>query len=108
MGAFIGLRSDAMMDPLTNVRRVINSFVAQQRRGRVVVGVDDAHLLDGLSALVVHELAQSGGARLVVTLRTGVDEPDAVTALWKDGLLARLDLEPLSAAATREVIEAAL
>ena len=97
-----------MSDPLTNVRRVINSFVAQQRRGRVVVGVDDAHLLDGLSALVVHQLAQSGGARLVVTIRTGSEEPDAVTVLYKDGLLARLDLEPLSAAATREVIESTL
>jgi DNA-binding CsgD family transcriptional regulator/tetratricopeptide (TPR) repeat protein len=108
LGAFIGLLGEAMSDPLTNVRRVINSFVAQQRRGRVVVGVDDAHLLDGLSALVVHELAQSGGARLVITIRTGSEEPDAVTALWKEGLLARLDLEPLSAAATREVIESTL
>ena len=61
-----------------------------------------AHLFDGLSALVVHQLAQSGGARLVVTMRTGSEEPDAVTLLYKDGLLARLDLEPLSAAATRE------
>jgi DNA-binding CsgD family transcriptional regulator len=41
-------------------------------------------------------------------MRTGSEEPDAVTALWKDGLLARLDLEPLSAAATREVIESTL
>jgi DNA-binding CsgD family transcriptional regulator len=108
LGAFIGSLGEAMSDPLTDVRRVINSFVAHQRRGRVVVGVDDAHLLDGLSALVVHQLAQSGGVRLVVTIRTGTDEPDAVTALWKDGLLERLDLEPLSAAATREVIESGL
>ncbi|OBA70849.1 LuxR family transcriptional regulator [Mycobacterium sp. 1554424.7] len=108
LGAFIGLLGEAMSDPLTNVRRVINSFVAQQRRGRVVVGVDDAHLLDGLSAIVVHELAQSGGVRLLITIRTGGEEPDAVTALWKEGLLARLDLEPLSAAATREVIESTL
>ena len=112
LGAFIGSMTEAMnearSDPLTNVRRVINSFVAQQRRSRVVIGVDDAHLLDGLSALVVHQLAQSGGARLVVTMRTASDEPDAVTALWKDGLLVRLDLEPLSDAATRAVIEKAL
>ncbi|MDT5146911.1 MAG: hypothetical protein QOC58_1556, partial [Mycobacterium sp.] len=105
LGAFIGLMGEAMSDPLTNVRRVINSFVAKQRQGRVVVGVDDAHLLDGLSAFVVHQLAQSGGVRLVVTIRTGVEEPDAVTALWKDGMLVRLELETLSAAAIREVIE---
>lgn len=107
LGAFIGALGD-VIDPLTSVRRVIKSFVTQQRRGHVVVGVDDAHLLDGLSALVVNQLAQSDGARLVVTLRTGSQEPDAVTALWKEGLLTRLDLEPLSTEATREVIEGAL
>lgn len=108
LGAFIGSLGEAMSDPSANVRHVIDSFVAQQRRARIVLGVDDAHLLDRLSALVVHQLAQSGGARLVVTVRTGGAEPDAVTALWKDGLLARLDLEPLSAAATRELIESTL
>ncbi|EUA42197.1 transcriptional regulator, LuxR family domain protein [Mycobacterium xenopi 4042] len=87
------------------MRRLINTFVAQQHRGRVLIGVDDAHLLDGLSAHVVHQLASTRGARLVVTVRTGADEPDAVTALWKDELLTRLDLEPLSAAATRCLIE---
>lgn len=70
-----------------------------------MIGVDDAHLLDGFSAHVVHQLAQTREARLVVTVRTGMGEPDAVTALWKDRLLYRLDLEPLSAAATREVVE---
>lgn len=106
LGAFTALLTDAIADPLPNVRRLINTFVAQQRRGRVLMGVDDAHLLDGLSAHVVHQLAQSRGAQLVVTVRTGGDEPDAVTALWKDGLLTRLDLEPLSLEATQCLIEA--
>ena len=44
LGAFIGLLGQAMSDPLTNVRRVINSFVAQQHRCRAMVRVDDAHL----------------------------------------------------------------
>ncbi|BBU22556.1 LuxR family transcriptional regulator [Mycobacterium xenopi] len=105
LGAFAALLTDAMAEPLLSVRRLINTFVAQQHRGRVLIGVDDAHLLDGLSAHVVHQLASTRGARLVVTVRTGADEPDAVTALWKDELLTRLDLEPLSAAATRCLIE---
>jgi DNA-binding CsgD family transcriptional regulator len=108
LGAFTALIGDAIADPMPNVRNLINSFVAQQRQGRMVIGVDDAHLLDGLSAHVVHLLAQCRAARLVVTLRSGVDEPDAITALWKDGLLARLDLEPLSADATRAMIEETL
>ncbi|WP_264014351.1 LuxR C-terminal-related transcriptional regulator [[Mycobacterium] manitobense] len=108
LGAFSATISPAMSEALTSVRRLINSFVPQHRHGRVLVGVDDAHLLDGLSAHVVHQLAQSAGVRLVVTMRAGAEEPDAVTALWKDGLLARLDLEPLSAEATSTLIEKTL
>ncbi|WP_099037885.1 helix-turn-helix transcriptional regulator [Mycobacterium neglectum] len=108
LGAFTALISDPIADPMPNVRHVINSFVAQQRQGRILLGVDDAHLLDGLSAHVVHQLAHSRGARLLVTLRAGTKPPDAITALWKDGLLTRLDLEPLTVDATRAMIETAV
>lgn len=109
LGAFavaLGSSAAAAGDPGPSVRRVINILVSQQNPHRVLIGVDDAHLLDGFSAHVVHQLAQTREARLVVTVRTGADEPDAVRALWRDGLLARLDLEPLSAQATRAVVEA--
>jgi DNA-binding CsgD family transcriptional regulator/tetratricopeptide (TPR) repeat protein len=105
LGAFAASLTESTTEALPNVHRIINSFVAQQRRGRVLIGVDDAHFLDPLSAHVVHQLAQSGENRLVVTLRSGADAPDAVTALWKDALLGRLDLEPLSIQATRDLIE---
>jgi DNA-binding CsgD family transcriptional regulator len=105
LGAFTSSIGEGIADPMSNVRRIINSFVAQQKKGRVLIGVDDAHLLDGLSAHVVHQLAQSRAARLVLTLRTGGTEPDAVTALFKDGVLARLDLEPLSLRDTCDLIE---
>ncbi|GFG55407.1 LuxR family transcriptional regulator [Mycolicibacterium agri] len=108
LGAFTGSIAETGSPSTPDVGRLINSFVAQQRQGRVLIGVDDAHLLDGLSAHVVHQLAQTRGPRLVVTVRTGEPEPDAVTALWKDGLLARLDLGPLSEAGTRSLIESTL
>ena len=108
LGAFTGSIAETAAGSMPDVGRLINSFVAQQRQGKVLIGVDDAHLLDGLSAHVVHQLAQTRGPRLVVTVRTGEVEPDAVTALWKDGLLARLDLAPLSEAGTRSLIESTL
>jgi DNA-binding NarL/FixJ family response regulator len=108
LGAFAASISETITDPISDVRRVINSFARQERQGRVLIGVDDAHLLDGLSAHVVHQLAQAPRTRLVVTVRTGGDEPDAITALWKDDLLARLDLEPLSAQDTHRMIETTL
>ena len=108
LGAFTGSICGTIDDPISDVRRLINSLVAQQRQRRVLIGVDDAHLLDGLSAHVVHQLAQTHGSRLVVTVRTGGDEPDAITALWKDELLTRLDLEPLSVSDTHRMIETTL
>ena len=108
LGAFAASLSASVSEPMHGVRHLVNSFVAQQRQGRVLIGVDDAHLLDGLSAHVVHQLAQSRAGRLLVTVRSGAEEPDAVTALWKDGLLERLDLAPLSEDATRDVMEADL
>lgn len=108
LGAFTKTITDAMCNPLPDVRRIISSFVAQQHRGRVLIGVDDAHLLDGLSAHVVHQLAQSRSVRLLVTIRAGEIAPDAITTLWKDGLLSRLDLAPFDLQATREFVEATL
>jgi len=108
LGAFTASICDDIGDPISDVRRVISSFVTQQRKGRILIGVDDAHLLDGLSAHVVHQLAQAHGTRLVVTVRTGGEEPDAITALWKDDLLTRLDLQPLSAPDTHRMIETTL
>ena len=109
LGAFTAtLSSEAMAAvaaPAGSVRRVIDSLVGGQPKGRFLLGIDDAHLLDGFSAHVVHHLAQTREARVVVTLRTGTEPPDAVTALWKDGLLARLDLDPLTEDATRKMVE---
>ncbi|MFV9635417.1 hypothetical protein [Mycobacterium neumannii] len=105
LGAFTAVIGEAVAEQVPNVRQLINFLVGQHHHGRALIGVDDAHLLDGLSAHVVHQLAQARAARLVVTLRAGADEPDAITALWKDGLLVRLDLAPLSVDAGRGMIE---
>ena len=58
-------------------------------------------LLDERSALVVHQIARRGLATLVLTVRTG--EP--ITALWKDALLPRLELQPVSRDETMTVLD---
>ncbi|SDL11133.1 helix-turn-helix transcriptional regulator [Streptomyces indicus] len=64
-------------------------------RAGLVLGVDDAHLLDELSALLVQQLALEGAAGLVLTVRSGEPVPEAVTGLWQSGRLRRLDVPPL-------------
>jgi hypothetical protein len=61
--------------------------------GRLLV-VDDAHLLDKLSAALVHQLAVSGAANLIVTVAPNGPVADEISALWRDDLLARIDVQP--------------
>ncbi|MGP4000616.1 LuxR C-terminal-related transcriptional regulator [Streptomyces sp. 8N706] len=108
LGAFSGLLGAAGPDPAHMVQQALAALLARAGRGGVVVGVDDAHLLDELSSLLVHQLALTRAVTLVVTLRAGAQAPDAVTALWKDGLLDRLDVRPLSEPESAALLEAAL
>ncbi|WP_276821725.1 helix-turn-helix transcriptional regulator [Mycolicibacterium mageritense] len=73
-----------------------------------VIVVDDAQHLDLLSALLVQQLGLSGPTKLIVTIRSGEPIPDALTALWKEQLLQRLDLEPFDRAQTAELATAVL
>ncbi|MDT5235801.1 MAG: hypothetical protein QOF47_1788, partial [Mycobacterium sp.] len=61
--------------------------------GRLLV-VDDAHLLDKLSAALVYQLAVSGTAKLIVTVSANGPVADEISALWRDHLLTRIDIQP--------------
>ncbi|MGB9279986.1 MAG: AAA family ATPase, partial [Pseudonocardiaceae bacterium] len=95
-------------DPARLVRQATDALLAGAGKAGVIVGVDDAHLLDELSAVLVHQLVLRRAASVVLTLRTGETAPDAVTALWKDGHLPRLELQPLSASETATLVETRL
>jgi DNA-binding CsgD family transcriptional regulator len=95
-------------DRLDTLRRAAE-LLAERSGGRpLLLGLDDAHLLDDASAALVHQLAFRGLAVVVATVRTGEPAPDPVIALWKDGLARRLDLSALPPSATAELLERAL
>ena len=95
-------------DRLDTLRRAAQLLAERSRGRRLLLGVDDAHLLDDASAALVHQLAFRGLALVVATVRTGEPAPDPVIALWKDGLARRLDLSALPSSATAELLEHAL
>ncbi|MDT5146016.1 MAG: hypothetical protein QOC58_661, partial [Mycobacterium sp.] len=66
------------------------------KHDNLVVVVDDAQLLDPLSATLVQQLAASRSARLIVTIGSGQPVLDAVTALMKERLLATVHIDPLT------------
>ncbi|MDH2430671.1 LuxR C-terminal-related transcriptional regulator [Sphaerisporangium sp. TRM90804] len=108
-GALAGLLPPEAPAGLANPLRWAADAVRSHAAGRrLVLAVDDAHLLDGASAAAVHHLVAAGDALVVATLRTGEPAPDSVTALWRDGPAARADVGPLSLADTAAILAAAL
>jgi DNA-binding CsgD family transcriptional regulator/energy-coupling factor transporter ATP-binding protein EcfA2 len=74
----------------------------------LVVVVDDAQLLDPLSATLVNQLVASRTARLIVTIRSGEPVLDAVTALLKERLLLTVHVDPFTRKQTETLAGAVL
>ncbi|MFT3899047.1 MAG: LuxR C-terminal-related transcriptional regulator [Gordonia sp. (in: high G+C Gram-positive bacteria)] len=70
--------------------------------------IDDAHLLDQLSAIVVQQYALARRGPLVVTARVGDPLPEPIALLWKDSHLRRIRLAPFSPEQSEELLVAAL
>lgn len=74
---------------------------------RVVV-VEDADLLDEMSALVFRRHAAEGRIRLLTTIRAATRLPEPLAALLGDGSLERIDLDPLDPADVARLLTAVL
>jgi len=95
-------------DPLALVRESSAAVRAAADRGTVLLAVDDAHLLDSISATVVLQLATTPDVFVLATVRIGEAAPDAVDSLWKDAGARRIDLERISDEAIVHLVEAGL
>lgn len=95
--------------PSALIRAAADSILEQADSAPIII--DNARLLDPLSATLVYHLAQEGaagsGSPLIVTVRSVLRAPQVVTALWQDGLLERFDVVPLSDDETEAVVAAA-
>ena len=82
-------RSNSCAGPLISCASALAAAAA-------VLAVDDAQLLDPVSAALVLHLTTDGAAFVLGTVRTGDPCPDAITSLWKDGARAAIELGRLS------------
>jgi DNA-binding CsgD family transcriptional regulator len=88
---------------------LVTTLAAQEDDDRpAVLGIDDAHLLDDLSASLVHKLVLTRTASVVLTVSSTAPAPDLVDALWRDGLASRVELAPLGYEHVDELVTAAL
>jgi DNA-binding CsgD family transcriptional regulator len=106
----LGVFAHLLSAPTTKdpVAMLANAFDTVRREKFAVIGVDDVHLVDHLSATLLHQLAIEGSVRLVATARTGEPMPETITALWKDAYLTCLDVTPFTKAQAVTLIETAL
>jgi DNA-binding CsgD family transcriptional regulator len=98
----------AATSPVGLLRGATDALLDRSGTRRLVLGVDDAHLLDEISATLVHQLAQTRRAFVLASLRSRAPAPDPIRALWKDELASRVEVEALSQSGTRDVLVAAL
>ena len=93
--------------PWELLRRATDQLARPTAQPPPVVGADDVHLLDPESAALLHHLVLHGAVFLLAAVQTGAPAPDAVAALWKDGL-AWPTVHPLPAAAMDDLLVQAL
>ena len=74
--------------PWELLRRAADHLTRPTSQAPLVVGADDVHLLEPESAALLHYLVLHGAVFLVAAVQAGERAPDAVAALWKDGLAA--------------------
>ncbi len=88
--------------------RYARAMVKETRGRPLLVFVDDAHLLDHGSAVLVHQLALTRAATVLATVSAGEVLPDPVLSLCKDGPAERIEIGVLDDAAIEELLASAL
>ena len=73
-----------------------------------LVVVDDAHLLDTTSAVLLAQLARAGEMFLLLTVPTGAVSPEPLHALYRDGLATRLEIAELDRAQSDHLVSSTL
>jgi DNA-binding CsgD family transcriptional regulator len=109
LGAFTAWAPSDVTATVQLLRGVIESLTGGSAPGaKVVLGVDDVHVLDDLSTFVVHQIVQRAAAKVILTVRDDEPIPAAVQEIWKVGQFDRLDVEQLSLDETTTLLSATL
>ncbi|MFE9139670.1 LuxR C-terminal-related transcriptional regulator [Streptomyces sp. NPDC007355] len=84
-----------LSDPVQGFAQVVSALAGPDRKRRWAVWVDDLHLLDAASAVLLRQLLDAGVVRLIGTVRTGQPVGETVDALCGSDGMYRIDLTGL-------------
>ncbi|SCG68459.1 helix-turn-helix transcriptional regulator [Micromonospora coxensis] len=96
------------LSPAGVLRWAVEVLREQAAGRRIVLAIDDAHLLDPPSAALVHLLARQENTTVLGTLRNGEQIPLPIRALWTDDLVEHAELAPLGPTETTNLLAAIL
>ncbi|MEV0271591.1 AAA family ATPase [Hamadaea sp. NPDC050747] len=91
-------------NPTLLLRWALDAIRAQGGDHPTILVVDDIHLLDPLGATVVLYACRSGAATLIATHRSETPVPEAISTLWKDDLVERVEVKALDEQQTTELL----
>lgn len=74
----------------------------------LLISVDDAHHLDDASLAFLVAAVESESAVVAMTARTGEPMRSDLVDMWTNGVISRIDLQPLSRTESRRLVETAL
>ncbi|MFC5905251.1 helix-turn-helix transcriptional regulator, partial [Streptomyces zhihengii] len=87
---------------------VAASLAGPQQRTRWALWVDDIHLLDTTSVLLLQQLLDAGVIRLICTVRAGEPISEAVAALCYRDVVRQIDVTVFDHESVEEVLQTAL
>ncbi|MBX7434806.1 LuxR C-terminal-related transcriptional regulator [Mycobacterium sp. Y57] len=108
LGALTTWAHSTSDDSLMLIHGVVAALTASARGLPVLIGIDDAPLLDDLSIVVIHQIVVQRLAKVVLTVRGGEPIPAATGDLWRTDDFDRLDMRPLPRSAAEAMITEAL
>jgi DNA-binding CsgD family transcriptional regulator len=98
-------RVDTRSELLRRYREHLTSMAGDRR---LVLLIDDAHLLDDLSAGLLQQLLTARGVFVIACVDTGSELSEPIVRLWKDDSVERIDLAGLDPASIGALLESVL
>ncbi|WP_165788044.1 helix-turn-helix transcriptional regulator [Arthrobacter glacialis] len=96
---------DTIESPMSVLRAVSKELLQRASRRPIVLFIDNVQDLDDHSALIVSQLAVSKAVKLLLTGDSLTSIPGEILGLWRDGLISRMDVLPISEADARDWLE---
>ena len=102
------LEPEAASHPVL-ILRGLTDLIRERAAGRqVILAVDNAEELDEFSAMVLSQMVVNRSAHMFAAFRDFSAAPAEFMGLWREGLLTRLDLEPMLPSECAHLLEAEL